>query len=354
MKKFIILYFIIIVIFSGCGKKEKVKIAIMTKLSTASIVGSSEINASKLFLEKNNEKNIEIYTYDDQWLPEEAIKQYNKVKEDGINILITSHVSSCIVAIEEMINQDKILTFVTGATTDVISNKDDFIFRNIQDVKSEQISIANYMAEKFHNLLIIRDIDNYAYTEPALKYFLENFTNNYKIIEISISNLNLDNLRQVLSGLSFDSVYLLIGGYQVNAGSVAQLVNIYQPGLPIMYTPWMKSPTLLETAGKTIEHSVIPSHYPPLGEHPKILDYLDDYEMKFGSIPTYISLNVYTALEIIHQAIKSGNKTPEKIKEYILKNRKFETSFSEIFFNDYGDIEAELYFITDIKKEFHK
>ena len=43
----------------GC-RQSKLDVAIMTKLEAGSIVGSSEINASKLFLDDNNIKNLDI------------------------------------------------------------------------------------------------------------------------------------------------------------------------------------------------------------------------------------------------------------------------------------------------------
>lgn len=356
MKKIIFLLLIVILVLTtACSRKKKIKVAVMTKLSSASIVGSSEINATKMFMEKNKVNNIEIYVYDDQWNPEESVKQFHKMREDGIDILITSHVSSCIVAIEDLINAERVFTFVTGATTDVISNKDDYIFRNIQDVISEQRSIAGFMTGKFDDLLIVRDVDNFAYTEPALKYFLESFNqDNVKIIDVSMSRLNQEELINQLQGLRFGSLYLLIGGYQVNAGNIAQLVNQFNPGLPIIYTPWMKSPTLLETAGKTLEHSFIPSHYPPFGEDKRITEYLTEYAEKFGESPTYISLNVYSALEIIWKAIENGYTKPDEIKNFILNQKTFTTRFGEIEFNRYGDIDAPFYIIYDIVKEFRK
>ncbi len=347
--------FILVITTISCSKKEKVKIAIMTKLSSASIVGSSEVNAGKMFMERHNITDIDIYLYDDKWLPEESVKQFKKMREDGIDILITSHVSGCVIALEDMINTEGVFCFVTGATTDVISNKDDLIFRNIQDVISEQYRIADYINERYNNILIIRDLDNFAYTEPALKYFTKKYkSNNFHLIDINISNLDYEIIRQKIEKLSFDSLYLLIGGYQVNAGNIAQLVHTVKPNTPVIYTPWMKSPTLLETAGKSIDSSVIASHYPPYGESQEIIDYLSEYQNKFGELPTYISLNVYTALEIIYEAIKKENKTPQTIKNYILNKRKFNTRFGEIEFNEYGDIDSPLYFIDNILKEFKK
>jgi branched-chain amino acid transport system substrate-binding protein len=350
-----IFFLLIALLFSiSCIKKEKTKVAIMTKLEAGSIVGSSEINAAKLFLEDHNIDNIELVPIDDSWNPEKAVVAYYEIKKRGIGILITSHVSTCALAIKDHINKDKTFTLVTGATTDLLSDKDDYIFRNIQDVGKEQKSIAEYMTrKKFRKLLIIRDTDNYAYTDPAIKYFMNNYPDkNVTEITVSIKNLDIPALEQRLKKISFSTLYLLIGGYKSEAGLIAQLARKHNPDVPIIYTPWMKTPTLLDTAGTSLAGSIIPSHYPPHNTNPNVDRYMERFKKQFNYPPTFISLNVYSALQIVSQAINDGHTKPDEIKKFILEKKSFETEFGIITFNQYGDVESQLFFITDIPGEF--
>jgi len=142
---FFLFCFILIVVPMAllCGCRKKVPVAIMTKLESGSIVGSSEINASKLFLEDNNINDIEIVPLDDGWNPAKAVTAYKELNRRGIRLLITSHTSICAIALEKLINRDHVLSFVTGATTDTLTDKNDYIIRNIQDVESEQKSISD-------------------------------------------------------------------------------------------------------------------------------------------------------------------------------------------------------------------
>jgi branched-chain amino acid transport system substrate-binding protein len=326
----------------------------MTKLQAGSIVGSSEVNAAKLFLEDHKIDDIEIFPIDDAWEPEKAKSAYEEVKKRGINILITSHISTCAVAISDAINKDRALTFVTGATTDALSKKDDYILRNIQDVESEQKSIAEYISKMPQKkLLIVRDMDNYSYTTPALKYF-QSAISKEKVtsFDISISKLDLNAVEQEFRKQEFDILYLLIGGYKSTSGSIAQLAKKINREVKIIFTPWMKTPTILETAGSAIKNSVMPSHYPPRAESPVVNNYIERFKNKFGYAPTFISLNVYSALQIITQAVRAGNRLPDDIKTYVLKTRKFDTEFGTVEFDQYGDTQKPLYFITDLTVEF--
>lgn len=344
------------ILTQGCSGGGKIKIALMTKLESGSLVGMSEVNAARMFLEKSGIRNIEIVPFDDGWEPAKTERAYRQMRDEGIDILITSHISTCAVAIKGRINSDRVFTMVTGATTDALSNSDDYIFRNIQDVEGEQKSIAEYMNSRgFRRLLVVRDTDNSAYGEPALKYFKKYLSvKPVDVIDIRISDFDPELLKKQMGRTGFDSLYLLIGGYKTAAGSIAQLGRRINRGVPVVYTPWMKSPDLLQTAGDSIEGSIIPSHYPPRGGNPAVDSYLKSFKERYNYNPTFISLNVYTAIEIISMALSEGNRTPDSIKSYLLKKGTINTEFGTVKFNSSGDVESPLYFITDIRSEFRQ
>lgn len=350
-RKIILSVFAITLGICSCGNPVKTKIALMTKLEAGSAVGRSEINATKIFIEKYKANDIDVVFYDDAWNPDKTIEAYKKLRKDRIDIIITSHTSACAVGIKEMINHDRVFTLVTGATTNLLSGNDDYIFRNIQDVDLEQKSIASYMNRKgYKNLLVLQDMDNEAYTTPARNFFQKYYVAPVYFYEISISKVDSLYIERLFRNRTFSALYLLIGGYKVTAGTIAQLVRKMSPSIPIYYTPWMKSPELIDTAGLSLNGSIIPSHYPPSGENIAVDSYISLHKEKYGFIPTFISLNVYSALQILYEAISNGNKTPDSIKKYILHKRKFHTDFGDVVFNDFGDVEKDLFF-TEITGE---
>ncbi len=350
----IIILTAVILLSPGCSCGKKTKIALMTKLESGSVVGVSEVNSAKMFLEEKGVENIEIVPFDDAWEPEKTVKAYEEIKKSGINIIITSHTSSCAVAISEAVNRDRVLMLVTGATTDILSDKDDFILRNVHDVRQEQKLIAQYMKSRgFSSLLIVRDIENAAYTEPALHYFSRYYNGKkIKTIDINISQFNAEALEKRVRGVSFDGLYILIGGHKAAAGSVAQLIRTIRPFVPVIYTPWMKTPAIVETAGASICDSIFPSIYPERALHSNVDSYLRRYRERYKEPPTFISLNVYSAMQILKEAIDAGHNDPGSIKSFILREGTIQTDFGPVMFNRYGDTESPLYFITDIRQEF--
>jgi branched-chain amino acid transport system substrate-binding protein len=349
----LLLFFIPASFLMTCTKRDKIKIALMTKFESGSIIGSSEAGALNLYLEEKGIKNIELVYIDDGWDPVKAVQAYEDVKSRGIDILITSHISTCAVAIADMVNRDKVLTMVTGAVTDELSLKDDYIFRNIQDVEQEQKSIADYIKKNFPaHLLIVRDVDNYAYTGPALKNFIHYYRNNVTVVDVSMASIDFKLLEQKMKKAKFESLYLLIGGYKIGAGSIDQLARSINSSCPVMYTPWMNTPSIIETAGLSIKGSIMPSHYPSKNRYPALNSYLERFKKKYGYAPTFISLNVYTAFELLNMAIKKGAHNPDSIKKYFLDAGEIKSEFTSTEFNRWGDVEASLYFFPDIPGEF--
>lgn len=339
---------------AGCSRGSRARIAIMTRLQSGSTVGSSEVNAARLFLEERNVRSIEIVPFNDDWEPGRALEAYSEMRSQGLDILITSHVSTCALALRDSINRDGVLAMVTGAATDALSGHDDWIFRTIQDVASEQKSIAGYINDlPGAGLLIIRDTDNHSYTTPALRYFTEHLRKpSVRIIDVSVKALDMAALEASIRARPFDTVYMLVGGYKVVAGTIAQMAARINPAATIVFTPWVMSPELLRTLGGVVRKSVVPSHYPPRGESPAVDEYIAAFKKRFGYAPTHISLNVYAALEILSSAIAAGYRKPGEIKTYLLKMKKFETRFGPVEFDAYGDVTKPLYFITDLENEF--
>ncbi len=341
--------------FGGCTQEEPVKVAVMTKLDTGSIVGISEVDSARFFLEREGITNIEMIPFDDAWDPEKTQEVYREIRAQGIDIIVTSHTSTCSMALKELADQDgaEVLVFVTGATTDKLTGLDDMFLRDVLDVAAEQGYIAQAIQEQgWQKLLILRDTDNPGYVDPALSYFLAAYPEKAPVIDVSMKNLQMEELKEQLAETDFASLYLLVGGYQTNAGAVAQLARTIRPDCPIMYTPWLKTPTIVEAAGASLAGSQMPSHYPPRGTDPAVDGYVDAFKARFGYAPTFISLNVYRAFEILEAGLAAGHRTPAELKEYIISQGTFPTTFGEITFDEYGDTQTPMFFITDIAKKF--
>jgi len=114
----------------------------------------------------------------------------------------------------------------------------------------------------------------------------------------------------------------------------------------------MNTPSIIETAGTSINGSVMPSHYPSRNMSPDLKKYLERFKDKYGYSPTFISLNVYTAFELLSKAIETGADNPDLLKKYFLNAGELKSELTVTKFNKWGDVDAPLYFISEITGEF--
>jgi len=360
MKHFIfrLLTALCFVLFSSCIQPS-IKVALLTKLDAGSIIGTSEIAAVKEFERTHPNSRIEVIPFDDGWDPERTKQAYQEVQNTNIQFLITSHTSTCAIEIANDINHDKRLTIITGATTTLLSDKDDYILRIIPDVNHEQAMIAQKISSlQPKTLLIIRDLSNSGYTIPAQEAFLSELNRESKQIIVSTFDINanqfdIQSLNSAIQAEPFDVLYLLIGGYKNVAGNIAQYFHQFQPRGTIVFTPWMNNIELVNTAGQSIKQAIIPSLFPSRKEAPHIESYMSDIERYFHVSPTIISLKVYQAMELYDQAFTAQAVTPDQVKKWLLSQKNLSTRLGHISFNIYGETTEDYYFITDISGEFH-
>lgn len=353
--KIAVLLLVIIFAISGCSSKEPIRVAVMTKLEAGSLVGMSEVDAVKYYLNSYDITSIEHVPFDDGWDPERIPEVYKAIRDQGIDIIITSHTSTCALELKKLTDQelDDVLVFVTGSTTDQLTGIADNNIRLIQDVSMEQTSIADrIMSEGFENLIIIRDMDNFRYSEPALEHFTSRYGSEYRLMDIKASSMDLQAIEAFMKEEAFDVVYSLIGGDQTASGAIGQLAWKVNPESRIYFTPWNNAPTILNTAGPAIEQCVMASHYPSKSNSDVTVVYFDGFKDMFNYQPTYNSLHVYRAVDILAQAVEAGNATPVEIRDWILKEGSFETQLGDMAFDEFGDTALDLYFIDDIIKEY--
>ncbi len=343
--------------FASCAKPG-LRIALLTKLEAGSLVGASEMHAATLFLEDRaaagKSATITIEPFDDGWEPTKAIAAFDRARGQGYRFFVTSHPSNCALALLEPMRKGGVFAMATGSTTNQLSGADDLILRNVPDVEHEQRAIAEYIARlPGDRVLVLRDLDNEAYTEPAIKAFRAALSGK-TIVEstLRMSALDIGAVRATLSTTAYDTLYILVGSYEARAGSFAQISAALRPQAKIVFTPWLKTPALVETAGPALARSILPAHYPPRGVDRRIDDYVVRFRARFGYAPTFISLNVYAALEIMAAAWDGGARNPEAMKRWIIDKKTVPTSFGDFSFDSFGDAAGRLYFIEDPRGEF--
>lgn len=350
----IIVAILMVISLTGCAEKP-LKVAVIARLETGSVMGMSTWDQIKFYMSDHPDSPLEFVPYSDDGTKEGARIIYEAIRKEGINVILTAHKSDSAIWLTDLmaVDPEPVLMLAAGSTTELLTGIDDYFLRFVQSASQEQEAVVDYIEQKgYQKVLVVRDIDNVSYAKTAIDVFDSLYGKDYTLMDVSISDLNFEAMRTKLEAIEYDFVYLVIGDYNINSGAIAQLAHHVNPNAKIMYNAWMKTQSLFETAGDSLSGSAMLSHYPPRGENVAIDAYLDAYHDMFGYYPNTIGLTVYRIVELLDQSAKDGHRTPDALKEHFTEEGPFKTLLGDISLDAFGDTKLPFYYIEDIMGEF--
>ena len=125
--------------------------------STNAQPGECAPNAVKLAAKQFNEnggingKKVQVLSYDDQGLPEEAVKLATRmVQADGVQAIIGSCISICVLSSGKIYNDAKIPTFGTGTSPTWMAEGWEYVFRACQNNDFALPLVVNKLRARHH------------------------------------------------------------------------------------------------------------------------------------------------------------------------------------------------------------
>jgi branched-chain amino acid transport system substrate-binding protein len=322
---------------------------------SAAVVGSSEIGAADLFMEEHPGSRIQVKLVDDHWQAERTVPAVTAAMGEGVRFFASTHPSKCAVASIGLFTDGRALVISVASTAPVLTGRDDYFLRVVADADMEQRAIAREIARMpGRRLLVLRDLSNPPYTEPAFAAFAAELAaaGGWEVVHrpLMVAEFDPDALRPLMAE-PFDALYILAGSFQSAIGNIAQLFHLLHPDAPIMLTPWARSPAILESAGAAIDRIILPSQYPPRREAPWLNAYFTRLRERFGYEPHAVTIGIRQALELFDRAFAQGYDTPAAVKRWLLSVPVHQTSLGPVAFDRFGDVRADFYFIRDVRRE---
>lgn len=349
----------VVLVFLLWRPAPPVQVGIVAWMASGAVVGSSEINASDLFLEEHPHSRIRVQPVDDEWQPQRTVPVIQEAINDGVRFFISTHPSRCAVVSLPLFANPQALLINTASTSPALSARDDWLLRIIPDAVQEQRAIARYVngMSSGGRILVLQDTSNPPYTDPAFAVFSAELASQgkWEMVhrKLPVADFKPDDYRSLMSE-PYDALYILAGTFQTAIGNLAQLFHYLHPEQPILLTPWARSPAILETAGEAIDRIILPSVYPSRHEDPRIDDYFRRFQARFGYAPHAMTIGVRQALELLDQAFARGHDTPDAVKADLLSAPEHQTSLGAISFDRHGDVVGDYHFIRDLRQELQE
>ena len=259
--------------------------------------GECALNAAKLAAKQFNEnggingKKVEVLSYDDQGLPEEAVKLATRmVQADGVQAIIGSCISSCVLSSGKIYNDAKIPTLGTGTSPTWMAEGWEYVFRACQNNDFALPLVVNKLKE-----LGVTKTAIFAGQDDAAVAGANTFTDLCKEagIEITTSESyaegNTDFSGQVAKIINSNPQVVFISTFGPTQPLIAkQLRQFGYNGL--CFTKDLYQVDALNVAGAA--SNGIAFAYPYLTyssadecDDPFIKDFLTAYEAEYGTVP---------------------------------------------------------------------
>lgn len=284
--------------------------------------GECALNAAKLAAKQINEnggingKKVEVLSYDDQGLPEEAVKLATRmVQADGVQAIIGSCISSCVLSSGKIYNDAKIPTFGTGTSPTWMAEGWEYVFRACQNNDFALPLVVNKLKE-----LGITKAAIFAGQDDAAVAGVNTFTDLCKEagIEITTSESyaegNTDFSGQVAKIINSNPQVVFISTFGPTQPLIAkQLRQFGYNGL--CFTKDLYQVDALNVAGAA--SNGIAFAYPYLTyssvdecDDPFIKDFLTAYEAEYGTLPVSdCAYRAYDSMLVLKAACEAAGST---------------------------------------------
>lgn len=329
MKKFILLFSLICIIFIGCNKQapEEIKIGVILPLTgQLSKMGEMERNAMELAVNQiaiDSNIKVQLYFEDNQSKSTNAVSAVNKLLTvNKVDAVVTSTTGASL-AVQPILEKNKKAHFAFCMDTD-ISSLSQYTVRYYMGLEQEIEAILNYVNENDNHRIAVLCCKIPAYETLVNKfispYFKEN--NNNKLVYLDYYELNQTDFRAIslqLKNQNIDDLILLGYGFEyhnIYKQFIEQkILNTFQiiGGWGFLYT---------ELDDTLLEGTLVAGPEYVFNTTPVIDEFKKSYKNKYKIMPNFDAAFAY---ELIYRlpTFKLNNKT--NIKETI-KNISMENS----------------------------
>jgi len=357
MKKVVSLAFCIIIAFillNGCSNQD-IKIGYAACLTgTNSELGVSGMYGATLAVEEINQaggikgQDLALITKDDEGKPEKGLAVDKELKAEGCIAIVGHMTSDMAETTVPYVNENEMLMISPTIALPSLSNQDDYFFRMIPTTADQANQIAEgIVGQNISKLQIICSKGNSIFANYITSSLVEQLTT--RTIEIEV----LEDFQTAARGKfqqdieriqNFDAEALVVIASADVASELAQALDQVNCKKIVFLPAWSMTSDLIKRGGPTVEGFYGVNFVDLESHHEEYLEFKYKYEQKFGYEPTFSSILSYESVMLLARAMKECRSyEARELKETILKTRVFQGLQEEIYLNEFGDVNRNIY-----------
>lgn len=332
-------YFLLILSVSSCSffsQREEIPVGYVDAFSgPRAMFGTSARNGIQMAIEEVNArggiqgKNIKLYIYDDQGIPENAAKAAEQlIEKQKIVALIGASASSRSLLMAPIAQAKKIPMIAFSSTHPKLTQIGDYIFRACFIDTFQGPMMAEFLRKslKLKRAAIFRDI-NTQYSMNISEFFKKTFTRlgGQVVSDQTYAGGSVDFTKPLRAIQKQNPEVVYIPGYY---GDVAQIaIQARSMGIKAVFAGadgW-DSGDLLELSKGSLEGAYFSSHFSPDSTEPTYVTFRDAFLKKFKLNPDAFSALGYDAAKVLSDAMKRSElMSPEQIRDQIALTKDFQ------------------------------
>jgi branched-chain amino acid transport system substrate-binding protein len=351
---FCVLIVALIILSSGCKKKEDViKIGVAGPMTgDQAKMGTDFKNGVTLSVEEWNAKGgvlgkkIVTLIEDDQHDPKQAVSIANKLVNAGAVGIIGHFNSSCSIPASDVYNRGGIPMITPASTNPQLTEKGyKGVFRvcgrDDQQGKVGGEFVVNNL--KLKRIAIIHDKTTYG--QGLADEFKKFITDKVKVVYYGGIIQGDKDFKTVLTSIKQKNPELIyFGGIYPEGGLLVKQARELGINVPFMSGDGTIDPKFIEIAGAKAAEGTYLTFSPDPRKIPSAKIFIENYEKKFGELGPY-SIYAYDATNVMLSAIKEANTTEGKTIIEKLHSLEFEGAVGKIKFDQKGDVTVAPYII---------
>ncbi|WP_249745449.1 ABC transporter substrate-binding protein [Mesobacillus boroniphilus] len=354
----------------GEGKKEVYKIgAIYSKTGPGSPLGEPEWNATELLEKQINDEGgingvpVDIILADDESTPEKATEEMNRlINDEKVLAVLGSTTSGASLAMKGIAMDSEVPLISAGAAVGIVSPAEEskWVFKTPHSDAHAVERVYMYLKEEgLTNVAILADSN--AFGASGVEQ-LEALKGDYGIKIVANESYNTDDAdmkTQLTKIKSSGAEAVIVWG--TNPGPAIAAKNMKELGMNIPYigSHGIANQSFIDLAGDAAEGVIIPTgkllfptQIPNDDPQYKIISsFYDSYKDEYGEEPTNFGSYGYDNIMLVVEALKSGAKDQEAIRDYLENKVKDYVGATGIFTfspKDHNGLKADSMVLAEV------
>jgi branched-chain amino acid transport system substrate-binding protein len=342
-------------LLAACSPPPPIKLGFLGGLSGKfSDLGIATRNGALLSIEIANAaggidgRKLSLVEMDDKQDSVAAFQAMAELDAQGVVGVIGPSTSSMAVAVTPFANEKHLLLIAPTATTNVLSNKDDYFFRSVGDAAHYGIAAAQrHFALGIRRAALVQDLANKDYTEnwgtPYAQTFtalggtittVEHFTSTQKPDYQSLAQQMVKSRPELIVTVASSS----------DSALIAQRVKGIAPTIRLAGAGWASTERLIELGGAAVEGMLFEQYFYRFDPSPGFQSFLKAYRERFRAEPGFGAVLAYDATQLMLAGLRQTHGAKEGLKDAVLATGSVDGAQDKVTVDAFGDAVRPVYF----------